>query len=421
MKQVPTLVSLPLIQSLLYSSTLVLFAASANSHAATDATRSAASAIDAFENSSTYSPEMPERTDESTGRNAATAPSIYHLYVDSNGDDSGSGSINAPFRTISKAAAMAKPSTTIHVAPGVYAGNVTTNNSGTSSGRIRFESAAKWGAKIVGIGSGAHWTNNGDFVDVSGFDISGPGRLGIMNNGSNTLINGNHVHDLTFSGGCNGLGGAGIVNADYKAADADIIGNVVHDIGIQGTCNGAQGIYHSNQRGKIMNNIVYRVSAWGIHLWHAANNVVVANNTVFNNGSARMGGGIATGSGDSPGGVILNHTRVINNIVYNNPGASITQFCYAGVSCIGSSNITSNNLVYGNGRGISLRTGTATGTITADPQFVNYRPDGNGNYRLQRGSPAVNTGTANAAPSYDIDNDARSNGGVPDIGAYESF
>lgn len=367
------------------------------------------------------------RADAALGSNVAAnaapvpAPTTYNMYVSPSGSDSNTGTASKPFRTINKAASVAKASTTVHVAAGTYSGNVATKNSGTASGRIRYVSDTKWGAKVIGTGTEAHWTNNGNFVDVSGFDISGPGRLGILNYASNTLIEGNHVHDLKLSGGCTGSGGAGIVDATYTAADDDIIGNVVHDIGVPGKCNGVQGIYHSNLRGKIMNNIVYRVSAWGIHLWHAANNVVIANNTVFANGSSSMGGGIETGSGDSPGGIVLNNTKIINNIVYNNPGASITQYCYSGVSCIGSSNVTANNLVYGNGRGISLRVGSASGTVAANPKFVNYLANGTGNYRLQSGSPAINKGMTSSAPTYDIDKVARPRGGAIDIGAYESF
>jgi parallel beta-helix repeat protein len=174
-------------------------------------------------------------------------------------------------------------------------------------------------------------------------------------------------------------------------------------------------------RGKITNNIVYRVSAWGIHLWHAANNVVIANNTVFRNGTSSMGGGIEVGSGDSPGGIVLNNTSISNNIVYDNPGASITQYCYSGVACIGSANITENNVVYGNGRAISLRTGAATSTIAAAPQFVNYLATGSGDYRLKSSSPGVNQGTSRNAPAVDIDGRARPLGGAIDIGAYENY
>jgi hypothetical protein len=352
---------------------------------------------------------------------AAPAASIYHLYVATTGSDSNPGSQSRPFRTIQRAANLAKPSTTVHVAPGTYRENVKTKTSGTASARIRYVSDTKWGAKVIGSGTEAMWTNNGNYTDIDGFDISGSGRLGILNYASYIVMSGNHVHNLTVSGGCTGSGGAGIVNANYSASDGDIIGNVVHDIGVPGKCNGVQGIYSSNLRGRIFNNIVYRASAYGIHLWHAANNVMIANNTVFANGSGGMGGGIVIGTGDSPGGVILNNTKVINNIVYKNPAGSISQYCYSGQNCIGPNNTVANNLVYGNGRGISLKRGTATGTITADPQFVNYQANGTGNYRLRSTSPAVNKGVSTSAPTTDIDNVARPRGAALDIGAYESY
>ena len=351
---------------------------------------------------------------------SAASPSIYHLYVAPGGDDRNNGGQRTPFRTIAKAAAAAKPSTTVHVAPGQY-GNTTVRTSGTASGRLRIVSDEKWRAQIVGTGTDAHFTNLGSYVDIVGFDVAGSGRLGIVNFGSHTSIEGNHVHHLKISGGCMGLGGAGILNASYVATDADIVGNVVHDIGVPGKCNGVQGIYHANLRGRVVNNLVYRASAWGIHLWHAASNVVVANNTVFQNGATWVGGGILLGNGDSPGGIVHTGTTVANNIVYDNPGASIQQYCYSGGGCIGTGNVTVDNLVYRNGRGIALKKGTASGTIDADPQFVDYRPGGNGDYRLRSNSPALDQGSGAAAPKVDINGRARPMGRAADLGAYESY
>jgi hypothetical protein len=293
---------------------------------------------------------------------SAADPSIYHLYVATSGSDANPGTQARPFKTISKAAGAAKAGTTVHVAAGTYSGNVTTNTSGNSSYKIRFVSDTKWGAKIVGTGSEAMWTNGGSYVEINGFDITGPGRLGVLNNGSNTLISNNHVHNLTVSAGCDGNGGAGIVNANYAASNGDVIGNVVHDIGRPGACNGVQGIYSSIKGGKIMNNVVYRVSAFGIHLWHAATDITIANNTVFANGSSGMGGG-----------------------------------------------------------SVIMKVGSATGTIGGDPKFVSYNPTGTGDYRLQSTSPAVNKGSASGAPATDILGVARPKGGAFDIGAYENF
>lgn len=348
--------------------------------------------------------------------------SLYHLYVSTTGSDSGTGSETDPFRTIQKASSVAKPSTTIHVAAGTYNGNVVTNASGTADGRIIFlyKGKPKWGAKIVGTGTEVMWTNNGSYVDIIGFDVTGPGRLGILNYGSHTTIAHSHVHNLAVSGGCTGNGGAGILNGSYSASDNDIISNVVHDIGQLGACNQVQGIYHSNLRGHVFNNIVYRASSWGIHLWHAANNVVVANNTVFANGSATMGGGMVIGAGDSPGGIVLDYTKVINNILYNNPNVGFMEYCNDGDDCIGSHNTVAHNLVKGSARPIIMKVGADVDTITEDPLFKNYQADGSGNYRLRKDSPAVDKGTADSAPTQDINKVVRPRGAGFDIGAYES-
>jgi hypothetical protein len=364
----------------------------------------------------------PATTAAATSISPAAVTATYHLYVSTTGSDSNPGSQSRPFRTIQKAANVAKAGTAVHVAAGTYSGNISTKVHGTSTARVTYVSDTKWGAKVVGSGTGAMWTNSANYTDIVGFNISGPGRLGISNNGSNTRMMGNYIHDIKVSGGCTGAGGAGIVNGNYSAVNGDVIGNVVARIGTPGKCNGVQGIYSSIKGGKIQNNIVYGVSAYGIHLWHAATDIVIANNTVFANGAGSIGGGIVTGNGDSPGGTVMRNVKIVNNIVYKNRTA-ISQYCSSGKSCIGTGNIVANNLTYGNtSNGISLRVGSATGTVTADPQFVNYQANGTGNYRLKSStSPAANRGTASYAPATDIDNVARPRGGKFDIGAYESF
>ncbi|MGZ8318387.1 MAG: choice-of-anchor Q domain-containing protein [Telluria sp.] len=354
------------------------------------------------------------------GRGSLEAPPVANnLYVAPNGSDANPGSQFEPLRTIQRAAVLVVPGTTVYVAPGVYRENVETRVAGTAGARIRYVSDTRWGARLIGSGTEGMWTNRGIYTDIAGFDISGSGRVGILNLASHTRIEGNRVHDVTVSGGCTGRGGAGINSADYSASDDEIIGNVVHDIGVPGACNTVHGIYVANLRAKIHNNIVFRVSSWGISLWHAADHVLVANNTVFQNGAGSMGGGIMVGVGDSPGGKILSNTKVINNIVYNNPAKGIIQYCYRGERCIGSGNVIANNLVYGSATPITMMQGSATGTITADPHFVNFQANGTGDYRLKNTSPAIDQGLTASAPDTDIDNVARSRGKAPDLGAYE--
>ena len=311
---------------------------------------------------------------------------------------------------------MVSPGSVVHVGPGTYS-PVTSSVSGTPSARIRFISDVKWGAKIRSTGKPQVWLNNGSYVDIMGFDISGDGRLGILNEGSFVRIIGNHVHDIVGTGSGNGNGGAGIDNANYSASDNDVIGNVVHDIGNPAIQNyGIQGIYHSNLSGHIENNIVYRAQAWGIQLWHAASGVIIANNLVFQNGD----GGIIIGAGDAPGGITDNNTTVVNNMVIDNFSSWGSGFAIYEYGATGSGNRYINNLIWNNTQGIVLQNGlAASGTISADPLLVNYQPDGSGDYHLQANSPAINSAATTDFPALDIDGAPRPVGSGPDIGVYE--
>lgn len=347
----------------------------------------------------------------------ATAPSANEFYVSQDGSDSNSGTSGSPWATLQHAAQMVSPGTVVHVAPGTYSG-VTTTVSGGPSARIRFISDVKWGAKVRTTGLPQVWQNNASYIDIMGFDISGDGRLGILNEGSFVTMVGNLVHDIPAAGNAaDGLGGAGIDNDNYSASDNDVIGNVVHDIGNPvSPSTEIQGIYHANLRGHIVNNIVYRAQAWGIHLWHAANRVIVANNLVFQNGE----GGIIIGAGDAPGGITNDNTTVVNNMVidhHSSWGAGLAIYEYGST---GTSNMYLNNLVWNNSQEIVLQHGlVSAGTINSDPLLVNYQPDGSGDYHLQPNSPAINAGTTTDCPDLDFDGAPRPFGAGPDIGVYE--
>lgn len=341
-------------------------------------------------------------------------PSGTNYYVASNGNDANNGTSAAPWATLQHAANVARAGSVVHVASGTY-GAVTTSASGTSSARIRFISDVKWGAKIRTTGLDQMWNNTANYVDIMGFDISGDGRLGILNTGSFVRIVGNNVHNIPAA--CNGSGGAGIDNANYSGTDNDIIGNVVHDIGNPAVqCFSVQGIYHSNLRGHILNNISYRNQAWGIHLWHAANNVVVSNNLVFQNGE----GGIVIGDGDSPGGVTNDNTTVSNNIVMDNQSSWGAGLAIYETGATGTHNKYLNNLIWNNPAGIVLQNALQDlDTVNADPLLVNYQPAGGGDYHLQPTSRAVNSGTTQGMPSEDFDGAPRPVGSGPDRGPYE--
>jgi hypothetical protein len=75
--------------------------------------------------------------------------------------------------------------------------------------------------------------------------------------------------------------------------------------------------------------------------------------------------------------------------------------------------------LYQNSTDLQLIGVTDVGTLRVDPLFVNYRPDGGGDYHLTSGSPAINAGTSQGAPADDLDGGSRPVGGAYDIGPYE--
>jgi hypothetical protein len=342
---------------------------------------------------------------------AASAVAATHLYVATTGSDSNAGTQSAPLKTIVKASQVAKPGTVVHVASGTYPGGIKTTASGTAAARITYVSDIRGGAKIVPPASSTSvfaWQNTGNYIDIVGFEVDGSkyqsGQkwwTGIYTTGSYSLIKYNHVHHFaTTADTCTSNGGSGI-NSDnyYGAVNNDIIGNVVHHIGLA-SCNAIHGIYVVAS-GNVKNNVVYQIGAAGIHSWHNASNITIANNTV-----SGANYGILVG-GNTP-----DKFNVSNNIVVGTV-QGILENTSSGNYGI---NTFTNNLVYQNSlHDYNLRN-TYSGSIHADPQFNNASI---GDFRLKSTSPALNKASAVYAPSTDLVGTPRPTGAGIDIGAIE--
>jgi hypothetical protein len=342
------------------------------------------------------------------------------LYVSPHGSDSNPGTESEPFKTIRRAAEAAAPGTTVHVAPGVYPGGFRTNVSGSAAARILFQSTERWGAKLVpspDSNSSMAWDNRGNYVDIVGFEVDGSEHqggtrwsIGLYSAGSFDGLRQNHVHHIATNLPCTSAGGAGIgVDSYYHGIKSEVISNTVHDIGPAG-CQFVHGIYVS-MPASVKNNIVYRVSAAGIHLWHDAREVIIANNTVT---AASIG--IVVGGGDyyytkGPN----DHTHVHNNIVFDNKQGILEQ------GSTGKHNTYRNNLVFQNsGSDWRLLNGVShAGTVSAAPQFVAYSRSATPDFRLSPKSPAIGKGMELYADATDFSGKPRTSNTGYDIGAFQ--
>lgn len=374
-------------------------------------------AADAAENSNAPAVNGAEvsQADSSGTAVVAAATASTHLYVATTGSDTNPGTELRPFKTIVKASQAAVPGTVVHVAAGTYPGSFQTAKNGTATARITYVSDVKYGAVIVppaGSQRNKAWTNTGNYVDIVGFQIDGTRTqtgvkwwTGILSLGSYNLIKNNYIHHIaTSSADCTSNGGAGINTNNYNGGyHNDIFGNVVTNIGSTG-CIYIHGIYMATS-GLVKNNVVHSIGNWGIHLWHDAANIDIANNTV-----TKSGGGILVGGGGYYQIAQADYVDVSNNIVYGNARGIMEQGDY------GTNNRYFNNLSYGNTQSNYALWSKFSGAISGDPQFLNFT--GN-DFRVSATSPAIDKGSAANAPGDDILGVARPLGGVVDLGAYE--
>ncbi len=347
-----------------------------------------------------------------------------NYYVAPGGSDGNPCTAAAPCYTLQRVSQLMNPGDNAHVAAGNYTWSYSANRvtkSGTATALLTYISDTKWGAKIYGSDC-SPITNDGDYVQIINFDVTGSCNQGITTNGNYSRIIGNRVHDMPGTA----LTGA-IVGAccDYRITGIQIIGNVVDNIGPWGQVNQTHGIYVAGPYAVVQNNIVTRAASACIQSYHGATHQIISNNIVANCGVY----GIQISA--DPAITTDDYTTVANNIIVNNGQYGIHQ----GYS-LGSHNVFSNNIVYNNPAGniSSPESGTSatqSGTITPTSAqfsalFVNYTGDMTGDYHLRSGAVAIDAGTTLCAagvslcvPGLDFAGLARPRGTAYDIGAYE--
>ncbi|WP_409348223.1 choice-of-anchor Q domain-containing protein [Paenibacillus gyeongsangnamensis] len=475
---------------------------------------------------------------------AAAASAIY--YVSPNGNDGNLGtSVDAPFRTIQKAADVAGAGSTILVRGGIYNESVTVTNSGSSlNGYITFQNYAGEtpvidGTNLPASNTGLFNIANKSYIRLQGFEIRNfragvvsdiPIGVHIEGTGQYIEILNNYVHHIEtgFQGG-NALGIAvfgtssdSVNNLNHIVIDhnevanlklglseaVSINGNVdtfqvtnnkVHDnnnIGI--VMIGFEGVSPDStldqaRNGTVVTNVVYNnssngnssytgYSAGGIyvdggkdivierndthdndigievtseHAGHYASGVTVRNNLIYRN----IMSGITLGGYDQYRGYTQN-CFFLNNTIFSNDTLAMN-YGQITFNYNTQNNTVQNNLIYGSATNVLISnpftenagnvldsnlyfttsgdqaglwqwknvsytgfanyksaTGNDSHSIFADPKFMNLTtPD----LHLQSVSLAINAGqNLPNIGDTDYDGNARIQGGIVDIGAFEA-
>lgn len=272
----------------------------------------------------------------------------------------------------------------------------------------------------IGVGIKSYWHEPYPKGGYVGYNRMYRCQFGITINGIDWLIENNEVERLIFRGSGDAdysrLFGENIVfrNNHFHGSKVDEIGTAHVDCWQTFTNNGEylrnalfegniceqchQGMMASNVKKTECHDIIFRNNifndcwAWGLCIYDISN-FTIENNTFANIKYHAIGF-----NGNSKGNIVR------NNIFYNaNSGYWVKDDC----------DVTGDyNLLFNTKDG----TPAPHNILDTDPLFVN--PD-SGDFRLQKESPAIDTGIALAGFSTDIIGTTRPQGKGWDIGAYE--
>jgi hypothetical protein len=219
--------------------------------------------------------------------------------------------------------------------------------------------------------------------------------------------------------------GGGIVLAEGSVSMVNANNIARNTVISTGSGPGGGGIYLANSEATIQNNALRQNSAplGGGVAFVGTGSLVLVNNTIVSNasraGSAASGGGLFVSNHSS------GKASIVNNVFTANNNFQIFE--------MGAFATYSNNLITNSGNGMfysfpahiitDIRNFNgnphiryAVGNIGSSPAFVNAPAF---DYRLTRGSPAVDAARSAGAPSTDIWGAHRPYGIRPDIGAFE--
>ena len=371
-------------------------------------------------------------------------PVASDFYVDktvSACSDSGPGSKEAPFCTVTKGVARLQPGNALYIGDGSYAETVKPSVSGTASAPVTITS---WPGRSPVIGNGVTngayissksyitlsnltftattgdgvYVTKSDHITVTGNTVTNTGRqaqgatapgISIRATNNSVVSNNNTTHNSDTGIYVTNTSTGNTVSSNESSYNA------------QGWQRNANGINVTSPGNTIIRNVTHDNEDTGVQLYTGANNNLVTLNVSYNNGdhgidNLNVTGGLIVGntvfhnctSGINLEGSTSGSYRIANNIAVDNA----VYPAYSGIACarragnIGvwdgaqNSTLVDHNLVFLSKSGVMYAWGTTYSSLTAmkavsgqeaaglqaDPVFLD-KPSWN--LQLKEGSPAI--------------------------------
>lgn len=381
-------------------------------------------------------------------------------YVSVSGDNNNPGTLEAPWKTIGKAATLVNPGDIVYIRAGTYPEYVVLSRGGTAGNPVTFEAYPGEIPVIDGSGKTTNpanpWAATGNLVNVyaeyitiRGLELKNSAAFGIEVMANYCVIDKVHVHNGYFAG-----------VYFYKCSYGTVTNSVAHDFydyGVGGTGGGGNADGMGSSAGNAQpypdygyhvfrNNLVYNASDDGIDTWSSRGNIV-ENNIVHHAGygnasnggsqSSTWGKPLGNGNGFKCGGGSTSGQNIYrNNISYGNVTSGFDENGGYGnkyynntafSTVIGFRNMHDgtavNNISYSNSTNYTggTQSNNSWDLGITNPEFLSTDPETTGFLRLSEGSPAIDAGADLSAESLLTDKigTARPQGADYDLGAYE--
>jgi Right handed beta helix region len=332
-------------------------------------------------------------------------------FVAKNGSDSNPGTRARPWKTVQRAFERLRPGERALVSRGTYVADHVVERGGTRTNPITV--AAMPGQRVVlrAASSGGDTyplrvTSGAAFVRIQGFVL----ELAKGTSSTNVYFEG-RAHDVELSRNEIRFSQDQGIFVENDARRIHIIGNRIHDNG-RGHKSGqhqSHGIYIEGADHLVANNVIYaHPHGFGIQVYPDNEGTVVVHNTVVGAGHS----GIVVGGDGGVSDITIRNNVLAFNARY---GVQMDSDCPTAVTI-------DRNVIHGNRSG-DVQGGcsgvtTSGGNISSNPRFA---APGRHDYRLSRGSPAINRARGDYSLRVDARGRRRPRGGGYDVGAFEGI